>query len=181
MRYSKADFLQAENNTIALDEDISFEPEAFARMHHIRSVPRVHVSGEIHYDVVSERVYADLSVTGVMIVPCSITLEDVEVEFHSESSEQFSFVKSEDADVHETKGDVVELLPVIFQLILMEVPLKVVKPGIGEYPQGRLESNQGRRSQKRKRTGDRSPFSKVARIQSGRLSRRCEHGCTAET
>ena len=119
MRYSKADFLQAENNTIALDEDISFEPEAFARMHHIRSVPRVHVSGEIHYDVVSERVYADLSVTGVMIVPCSITLEDVEVEFHSESSEQFSFVKSEDADVHETKGDVVELLPVIFQLILM--------------------------------------------------------------
>ena len=128
MRYSKADFLQAENNTIALDEDISFEPEAFARMHHIRSVPRVHVSGEIHYDVVSERVYADLSVTGVMIVPCSITLEDVEVEFHSESSEQFSFVKSEDA---------VELLPVIFQLILMEVPLKAVKPGIGEYPQGK--------------------------------------------
>ena len=136
MRYSKADFLQAENNTIALDEDISFEPEAFARMHHIRSVPRVHVSGEIHYDVVSERVYADLSVTGVMIVPCSITLEDVEVEFHSDASEQFSFVKCDDADVHETKGDVVELLPVIFQLILMEVPLKVVKPGIGEYPQG---------------------------------------------
>ena len=102
MRYSKADFLQAENNTIALDEDISFEPEAFARMHH-PICSRVHVSGEIHYDVVSERVYADLSVTGVMIVPCSITLEDVEVEFHSESSEQFSFVKSEDADVHETK------------------------------------------------------------------------------
>ena len=35
------------------------------------------------------------------------------------------------------KGDVVELLPVIFQLILMEVPLKAVKPGIGEYPQGK--------------------------------------------
>ena len=136
MKIARADLLRAENNTISIDESIRFEPEAFARMHNIRSVPDVHVSGEIHYDVVSERVYADLSVTGVMIVPCSITLEDVEVEFHSDASEQFSFVKCDDADVHETKGDVVELLPVIFQLILMEVPLKVVKPGIGEYPQG---------------------------------------------
>lgn len=136
MKIARADLLRAENNTISIDESIRFEPEAFARMHNIRSVPDVHVSGEIHYDVVSERVYADLSVTGVMIVPCSITLEDVEVEFHSESSEQFSFVKSEDADVHETKGDVVELLPVIFQQILMEIPLKVVKPGIKEYPKG---------------------------------------------
>ena len=80
--------------------------------------------------------YADLSITGVMIVPCSITLDDVEVSFHSESEEVFSFVKCEDADVHEAKGDVVELLPVIFQQILMEIPLKVVKPGIKEYPKG---------------------------------------------
>ena len=30
-----------------------------------------------------------------------------------------------------------ELLPVVFQLILMEVPLKVVKEGIKEYPKGK--------------------------------------------
>ena len=71
-----------------------------------------------------------------MIVPCSITLEDVEYDFHTKSLEVFSFDKTEDEDVHEVKGDVVELLPVIFQLILMEVPLKVVKEGIKEYPKG---------------------------------------------
>ena len=136
MKIARADLLRAENNTISIDESIRFEPEAFARMHNIRSVPDVHVSGEIHYDVVSERAYADLSITGVMIVPCSITLDDVEVSFHSEREEVFSFVKCEDADVHEAKGDVVELLPVIFQQILMEIPLKVVKPGIKEYPKG---------------------------------------------
>ena len=136
MKIARADLLRAENNTISIDESIRFEPEAFARMHNIRSVPDVHVSGEIHYDVASERAYADLSITGVMIVPCSITLDDVEVSFHSESEEVFSFVKCEDADVHEAKGDVVELLPVIFQQILMEIPLKVVKPGIKEYPKG---------------------------------------------
>lgn len=136
MKIARADLLRAENNTISIDETICFEPEAFAQLHNIRSVPNVHVSGEIHYDVVSERAYADLSITGVMIVPCSITLDDVEVEFHTDMEETFSFIKCEDVDIHEVKGDVVELLPVIFQQILMEIPLKVVKPEIKEYPKG---------------------------------------------
>ena len=105
-------------------------------MHQIRGLQDVTVSGNIHYDTASERVFADLDIEGVMIVPCSITLEDVEYDFHTKSLEVFSFDKTEDEDVHEVKGDVVELLPVIFQLILMEVPLKVVKEGIKEYPKG---------------------------------------------
>mgnify|MGYP003271358823 FL=1 len=48
----------------------------------------------------------------------------------------FSFEKTDDEDVHEVKGDVVELLPVIFQLIVMEVPLKIVKEGLTQYPKG---------------------------------------------
>ena len=72
MKIARADLLRAENNTISIDESIRFEPEAFARMHNIRSVPDVHVSGEIHYDVVSERAYADLSITGVMITFLSL-------------------------------------------------------------------------------------------------------------
>ena len=40
-----------------------------------------------------------------MIVPCSITLEDVEYDFHTKSLEVFSFDKVDDEDVHEVKGD----------------------------------------------------------------------------
>ena len=72
----------------------------------------------------------------MMIVPCSITLEDVEYDFHTKSLEVFSFEKTDDEDVHEVKGDVVELLPVIFQLIVMEVPMKIVKEGLTQYPKG---------------------------------------------
>ena len=136
MKWSKAELLQAPNGTIELDDTISFDPTVFAKMHQIRGLQDVTVSGNIHYDTASERVFADLDIEGVMIVPCSITLEDVEYDFHTKSLEVFSFDKTEDEDVHEVKGDVVELLPVIFQLILMEVPLKVVKEGIKEYPKG---------------------------------------------
>lgn len=129
-------FIQAKDGVINIEDTISFEPEVFAKMHQIRGLQDVTVSGNIHYDTESDRVFADLDISGVMIVPCSITLEDVEYDFHTKSLEVFSFEKSDDEDVHEVKGDVVELLPVIFQLILMEVPLKVVKKGLKQYPKG---------------------------------------------
>ena len=136
MKWSRAELLRAPNATISIDDSLSFEPAVFAKMHQIRGLQDVTVSGNIHYDTESERVLADLDISGVMIVPCSISLEDVEYEFHTKSLEVFSFDKTNDEDVHELKGDVVELLPVIFQLILMEVPLKVVKEGLKQYPKG---------------------------------------------
>lgn len=136
MKWSRAQLLQAEKCTIYFDETIDFGPEIFAKMNQIRGLQDVTVSGNVHYDTASERVFADLDIEGVMIVPCSITLEDVEYDFHTKSLEVFSFDKVDDEDVHEVKGDVVELLPVVFQLILMEVPLKVVKKGLKQYPKG---------------------------------------------
>lgn len=136
MKWSRAELLQANKQTIEFDEEIEFNPAVFAKMHQLRGLQDVTVSGNIHYDTTSERVFADLDIEGVMIVPCSITLEDVEYDFHTQSLEVFSFEKTDDEEVHEVKGDVVELLPVIFQLILLEVPLKVVKDGLKEYPKG---------------------------------------------
>ena len=109
-----------------------------------------------------------------MIVPCSITLEDVEYDFHTKSLEVFSFDKVDDEDVHEVKGDVVELLPVVFQLILMEVPLKVVKKGLKQYPKGDGWEVVKEEDYKKSEKKDIDPrLDKLKRIQSRRLSRRC--------
>lgn len=137
LKWSKLDLLRAKDNTIEFDDGIAFDAATFAKINHLRGLSDVTVSGNIHYDLSSDLVYANLDIEGVMIVPCSITNEDVEYDFHTNSLEVFSFDKVEkDQDIHETKGDVIELLPVIFQLIMMEVPLKVVKPGLTNYPSG---------------------------------------------
>lgn len=136
MKWSKVELMRAPNGTIEFDDGITFDASAFSKMNQIRGLQDVTVSGNIHYEEHDDRAYADLDISGVMIVPCSITNEDVEYDFHTKSMEVFAFDKSDDEDVHETKGDVVELLPVIFQLILMEVPLKVVKEGV-TYPKGK--------------------------------------------
>jgi len=134
LKWSKSELRKAPDQTIAFSEEITFDAAAFSKMNQIRGLRDVTVSGHIHYEEHDDRVYADLMIEGTMILPCSITNEDVEYDFRTSSSEVFAFEKTED-DVHEAKGDVIELLPVIFPLILMEVPLKIVKEGVN-YPKG---------------------------------------------
>ena len=95
MKWSRMELLQAKDATIEFDEMIRFEPEVFSKMHQIRGLQDVTVSGNVHYEASSERVFADLDIEGVMIVPCSITLEDVEYDFHTISLVVFSFEKTD--------------------------------------------------------------------------------------
>lgn len=134
MRWSKLELLRASEHTITFDDSLSFDASAFSAMNQIRGLNDVRVSGKLRYNSDEDRVFADIEISGTMILPCAVTNEDVPYEFETASTEVFAFTKSND-DVHEAKGDVVELLPVIFQLILMEIPLKVVKNEV-TYPKG---------------------------------------------
>lgn len=136
MKWRKTDLLQAKDNTISFDETISFDPESLKKTSQIRQLLDVTVSGTLHYEHHDDLVYVDLDIAGDMVVPCSITLEDVTIPFETTSTEIFSFHDEDDENVHATKRDEIELLPVIFQLIFMEVPLKVVKEDLREYPKG---------------------------------------------
>lgn len=138
LKWTKSELLQAKDQTIYFDEAIQFDPAVVAKVNHLRKLKDVTVSGDIHYDTNSDLAIANLDVSGTMVVPCSITLEDVEVDFDTESSEVYSFSKvNENEDIHEAKKDIVELYPVIFQLIVMEIPYKVVKEGLTDYPKGK--------------------------------------------
>ena len=137
LKWSKSELLNSPNETVSFDDAITFEPQVFAKINHLRGLQDVEVSGRLHYDTTSDLATCEFEVSGVMIVPCSITNEDVEYPFHFDAMQTYAFHKvSKDADIEEVKGDVVELLPSIFQHIILEIPLKVVKEGIKEYPKG---------------------------------------------
>lgn len=136
LKFSKRDLIQAENN-IEFNDTITFEHEVFAKMHNLRDLKNVDISGTLQYDEVSDLATCQLQVSGTMVVPCAITNEDVDYDFETDGDVVYAFHKVEkDGDVIEAKGDVIELLPQVFQLIMLEIPLKVVKEGIKEYPKG---------------------------------------------
>ena len=137
MKWSRNELDRLVDKQLIIDEKISFPPESLERIERLRELRDVHIEGKGYFDPTAQRFYTDLQITGEMVVPCAITLEDIHLPLNFHASETFSFERvEEDETVIEVAGDVLDLYPTIFQLILMEVPWKVVKEGLRDYPKG---------------------------------------------
>ncbi len=112
------------------DETLSFPSEMFHNLSQINGLKDVNVTGQGRLDMKNRQLYVDFKVKGQMILPCAVSLEDVDYPFEIDSTAIFAFYKpQEDEDVIEAKRDMVDLTPVIFQEIMMDVPMRVVKEG----------------------------------------------------
>lgn len=137
MKYNRQDFLRSPQMIIDIDETIRVEENDFLRHSPVRSIPQAHIQGTLSYDGKS-LVTSDLELTGVMIVPDSITDEDVDVDFSCRSQQTYSFepVADRNEDITVVKKDTVDINPEIFQAILFEAPMSVTRLPRDQYPEG---------------------------------------------
>lgn len=136
MKWTKVELLNLRENQLDFDEVVEFDNHCFDKEAVLKGLKNVHVSGTGAFGHGFDTFEFDLSIEGFMICPCAITNELVEVPFETYSHEIFSFVDTDEIDVHVVKNEIIELIPVVFQLIHLEIPLKVVKDGLVDYPQG---------------------------------------------
>lgn len=136
MKWTKAELLNVMESQIEFDENVNFDKSAFVKNSRLKDLRDVHVSGVGYFGQSSDQFEVELEIEGVMLCPCAITNELVEVPFDTCSHEIFSFVDTEELDVHVIKNEIIELIPIVFQLINLEVPLRVVKEGEINYPKG---------------------------------------------
>lgn len=140
MKFTKKEFLTAPTGKICVDEWIAIEENDLLHHTQVKSIPKIHVTGDLQYDG-STLVYSNLELEGVMIVLDSITLEDLEVDFDTESHETYSFVpiKEEDRGDEEiivVKHDTIDINPSVFQAVLYEAPMSITRLPRNEYPKG---------------------------------------------
>lgn len=92
----------------------------------IREVSPMHITGRA--DIDSAKVTFHLTINGHLILPCSRTLVDVNFPINVETTETF-LLKGLDyesvEEVHQVKGDLIDLMPVICEILLLEVPMQV--------------------------------------------------------
>lgn len=144
---------------LEINIDVYFEEEKL-KDSSIRNLKNVKFDGIIEklYDG-DYRIEGDLS--GIMILPDDITLEDVEYNFSTEISEDFSeFNENFDNNLKiiQNRLDITEFL---WQNILVEIPLKVVN----EKNQNITLEGEGWRlvTEEELKTSNNSPFSELAR------------------
>ncbi len=93
----------------------------------IRDIFPVHITGRA--DLSSLKATFHLTISGTMVLPCSRTLVDVHYPFEITTTETFllrhtsEFVADE--ETHQVQGEVVDLLPLIKEHILLEIPMQV--------------------------------------------------------
>ena len=87
----------------------------------------VKVTGQISKNNLdSYNVY--LKVSGEMILPCAITLKPVNYPFNIEIDEIFSEDASEMSKKIKKFENTIDILPIVWENILMEIPMRVVSP-----------------------------------------------------
>lgn len=122
--------VKQKDGRFSFEEMIMFPDEMFHNLSQINGLKDVTVKGQGRLDMKNRQLYVDFNVKGQMILPCAVSLEDVDYPFEFDSTAIFAFYKpSVDEDVIEVKKSLVDLTPVVFSEIMMEVPMRVVKEG----------------------------------------------------
>ena len=130
MKWNLSWLMKQKNGDFTFSEDLVFPHETFRNVYSLLDLKDVHVEGSGHLELAEKRLYVQLKIRGTMILSCAVSLEEVPYPFETESTEIFSFVKVKpEEDIHETKRDTVDITPIVFQNIVMEVPSRVVKEG----------------------------------------------------
>ena len=92
----------------------------------IREVSPIHLTGRA--DISATKVTFHLRIEGYLILPCSRTLVDVKLPVDVETTETFLLNDQEygvEEEVYQVKGDVIDLEPIIREILLLEVPMQI--------------------------------------------------------
>ena len=128
MKWQIAKLVKQQTNQVVIDEEVDFS-SLVERNSDVRELSNVRISGEGRVKASEKRVIFKLDISGTMTLGCALTLEDVIYPFRIQTTEIFTWnddAYDETSDEHLVTGNQIELAPIVWQNIFLEIPLKVV-------------------------------------------------------
>ena len=104
-------------------------PKEMLKNTDIRRISPVKVEGYIFNNEEEYELY--ITIKGTMILPCARTLKDVEYPFSSEIDE---IIGENDDNSLEINQNRLDIFPIVWQNILVDVPLRVLAPDACDEP-----------------------------------------------
>ena len=113
-------------SSINIDSDINI-PESLIKDSNIKKLDSLHLKGNIS-KILDEYTFTG-TITGNMILPDDLTLEDVVVPINIDFDEIFTENTKEDENNLTIIQNKLDIIPFLWQNIVLEVPLKVIGDG----------------------------------------------------
>ena len=111
---------------VLIDTTYSFDKESLGN--DIKALDDINISGSITRNSIDDYIL-NLKVKGTAILTCAITLKDVPYDFEFELNDSLVNLFDEIGVKLENIGNTIDILPIIWQNIIMEIPTYVVSPG----------------------------------------------------
>jgi len=132
MKWAIAQLIKQGSEIFEINELVDFT-DILKKNDEIRKLSKVKVTGTGQLQ--GKKVIFNIHIEGVMTLPCALTLDDVDYPYSMDSVEIFvldSESYQEGDDEYLVTGTTVELAPVVWQNIVLQKPLRVVKEGAYE-------------------------------------------------
>lgn len=123
---------------IPIEEEYSFSKEQLKGTDVI-SLDDMKVVGDITKDAI-DNIYLNVDVSGTLVLPCAITLKPVDYPFNIKIEGNIDELVEENEKSVKKDENTLDILPIIWENILMEIPMRVVSKG-AEEELSNLEGN----------------------------------------
>ena len=115
-------------STIEINGSVTI-PEEYLKQADMTECSKVEVQGFLTKDALGE-LEMTLSIKGTATIPCAITLEPVSVPFQIETNGNLNEMFEEIGENVKNSSNSLDILPIIWENILMEIPMRVVSEKI---------------------------------------------------
>ena len=129
--FMKFDITRLNNNIdkiIPINETYSFSKEEMRGTDLIK-LDNVKISGELFKNSLGN-IELNVEVEGVMVLPCAITLNPVDFPFNIEICGEIGELTADFEENSTNFQNTIDILPIIWENILMEIPMRVVSPNL---------------------------------------------------
>ena len=81
MNWSKNELINLKDKNFTFSTKLEFHPDEFSNYHNLNSLKDINVFGKAYFEDTLLTLTLNLDVTGIMLVPCAITLKEIEYPF----------------------------------------------------------------------------------------------------
>lgn len=137
MKWTKRELQRLPKEGLEESLELSFASEDIPEYMGIRRIESCQVTYQLQFDAYAQHVVLKLRLHGRMIVPCSISFEDVDLAFNTHSTQVYALEEStlDEQDIL-PMDEVLDLKQECLSLIWLEVPARVISPNLRELPKG---------------------------------------------
>lgn len=110
------------NKSVTYDNDFVINADTYKEVG-IIDLKNLHVTGDISLNSVS-MLAVNLTVTGIMVIPDSVTNEPVEYPFTSKIEEEYDINDENFLEYYQKEQNILDIMKILWENIVLEVPMR---------------------------------------------------------